>query len=323
MKTAITTLHAMLHNTITAGQAACGAVLLAVTFHGFDASAAESVTTADNKPGIKVRVRGGKMQTRIENGKLVLTGFKGGFGAGQVDLKGNISGETGKQSDAKLAFNDVSINKAMEVIGQAGAMQGLGNISISGTVEATWQGKDPKEILSSASGTVTVSTGPGAVTDPALIGQLKKMAKFSELTELRYTSIKLEAQVNDGTIVVNSVTVTGPDFTIAAKGNYSAKADTLNMQIDAKVSPELASRSTYLKLKNVAGLFQGWGKSSAASEGAFVEVPRLMVSGTLTNPSVSFGGSLASVSEKTEVKTVATADEAGSWSNGFGLLAGF
>src|SRR4051812_47615839 len=47
---------------------------------------AESMTAPSG--GTRIRLRGAKMQTKLEAGKMVLTGFNGGFGGGQVEMSG-------------------------------------------------------------------------------------------------------------------------------------------------------------------------------------------------------------------------------------------
>lgn len=232
----------------------------------------------------QIHVVGGKMATRVQNGKMVLTGVQGKVGGGQVHMAGRVGLSSEKPNTATVKFDDLSLAKAATMIGQPGVDAVLGDSKVSGFAKGRWQGEGLKEISASANGTLTVETGPGVITDTETLSRLAKLTGIDHLPELRYTSIKLQARAADGNVVIDSITATGPNFRLAAKGTYVSGSDDLDMKIAASVSPAMAAKSSYMKLSNVMGFLRGEDKPDA---GEFVDIPRLIVSGDLKTPEVS------------------------------------
>ncbi len=256
---------------------------------------AASIATGGER---QVHVVGGKMATRMQNGKMVLTGVQGKVGGGQVHMAGRVAVDSDKTNNVTVKFDDLSLAKAAVMIGQPDADILLGDASISGFVKGNWRGEGLKEISSSASGTLTVETGPGVITDEAALAKLAKLTGIDHLAELRYTNIKLQAHAADGKISIDSITANGPNFRLAAKGSYIAGIDDLDIKIAASVSPEMAAKSSYMKLNNVMGFLRGEEKAKA---GEFVEIPTLFVSGDLRKPDVKTTKT-EEVTAKTRVK---------------------
>lgn len=226
------------------------------------------------------------METRIQDGKLVLTGFAGAFGGGQVQLKGHMPVDQGSEKSADLRFADVSVQKAGEIIGNQKLVAWLGDATLSGVIKGEWQGKGADAIGLSANGSLALVANKGTISDPQVLEKLGKLAGISDLQRLRFDSIKLKAHAEDGKFVIDSALVEGPDLTLAMAGNYVVADDNLNLKIAMSVAPELAERSTYLKVKNVLDIFKSNDEASATN-GEFVEVPVLLVSGDLRKPDVS------------------------------------
>jgi hypothetical protein len=138
-----------------------------------------------------------------------------------------------------------------------------------------------------AKGNVTIESGPGELCDEQVLQFLAKVLHVSNLTELQYTNATLQAHAVNGTFVVDKLTAEGPQFTLTAEGDYSAVSDKLDMRINVAVSPELVSRSSYEKIKNVVQVF---GLVNDAAETQMVPIPQLQITGALAKPSVKVVG---------------------------------
>jgi len=245
------------------------------------ASAASSGYSAETR----VHVRGGKMETRINNGKVTLTGLHGDVGTGRVEMAGNIAVGSGEAKNLTVNFAEVPVSDAAGLLGNARVPSWLTETLVSGTIKGEWQGEGFKEISSSAKGALHIKTGAGVITDKTILEKLADLLKVDELSEVKYDSITLKAHAVNGVFVLDEIQASGPEFNVKAIGKYTAKADALDIRIDLAVSQEIASRSTYLKLKNVFGIFGGGPEMKETADG-LVEVPRLLVSGALKKPEV-------------------------------------
>ncbi len=261
-----------------------------------------SSLSASQQADTQLRLRGGKMETRMQNGKMVLTGFAGAFGGGQVQLTGNMPVDHQSEKSADLRFADVSVEKAGQIIGNPSLVAWLGNTNLSGSVKGEWEGKGASQISRSADGTLTLVAGNGVITDKKVLEKLGSLAGISELEQLRFDSIKIKAHAADGKIVIDAASVEGPDLNLALVGNYSVQDDHLDLKIAMSVAPEIASKSSYLKVKNVLDIFRSDNEPN--TEGEFVEVPVLLVSGDLKKPDVKLDKS------KPARTTAAAADSA-------------
>ncbi len=245
-----------------------------------------------------VSVRGGKMATRMVNGKMILTGVQGSVGGGRVHMAGRVPMDSEKANTATVKFDDLSLAEATAMIGQPGLGVLFGNVEVSGFVKGRWQGDDIKTISSSADGTLTINAGPGVITNQVILNRLEKLTGIADLAQLKYSSISIKAKASDGKIVIESLTAEGPNFNLAASGTYLAKSDNLDIAIEASVSPEMAAKSSYMKLSNVMGFLRGEEKPET---GDFIDIPRMIVSGEIKKPDVRFDKS-KEVAVKADVK---------------------
>lgn len=249
----------------------------------------------------QVHVQGGKMATRMVNGKMILTGVQGKVGGGQVHMAGRVAVDSEKSNNATVKFDDLSLAEAAEMVGYPKTGSHLDEATISGFAKGRWQGEGLKEIASSANGTLTVESGPGVITDTAVLERLAEITGIANLEELRYSNVKLRARAADGKITIDSITASGPNFKLSAKGVYAAGDDNLEMHIEASVSPEMAAKSSYMKFSNVMGFLRGEEKPET---GEFIKVPTLIVSGELKKLDVRMEKTdeVASKAETKEVK---------------------
>ena len=240
-----------------------------------------------NPAKTQVKIRGGKVAMRMENGKISVTQFQGDLGGGQVKMTGNVSGSATTPNSADVKFAGVSLDHVAKLIGANEAPAWLLKMAVSGSISANWQGKGLVELSQSAKGNVTIESGPGELCDEQVLQFLAKLLHVSNLTELQYTSATLQAHAGNGTFVVDKLTADGPQFTLSAEGDYSAVSDQLDLRINVAVSPELVSRSSYEKLKNVVEAF---GLVNESVETQLVQIPQLQVSGALAKPNVTVVG---------------------------------
>lgn len=275
----------------------------------------------------QVKVTGGKMQTRLENGKMVLTGLDGHMAGGRVQLTGNVQPEGNQPKVAHLEFRDVAGEQLQSYLKGSGWGTALQGAKFSGSIKGEWRGQSVREIASSARGTALLVAGPGKITDKKVLTKLADALKVKELNELSYDSLRLKLNANAGHVTLQELDMTGPDFHVKATGKYAPSADEMRLVVNLGVSHEIAQASSYMKLKNVLGFF---GRSDNADQGetaeGLVKVPELLVQGKLTDLKVSLakGGATetASAPAKSADKAVSAAKANTGWKSELTRLAG-
>jgi hypothetical protein len=258
------------------------------------------ITTTSAGGERRVHVQGGKMLTRMENGKMVLKGIQGEVGGGKIQMAGNIAADAASNS-ATVKFEDVRLEKAAALLGKEDLTGWMGDLVVSGFVKGEWEGKGMSAVTRTADGAMVLQTGPGVITDKAILGSIAKATGVTDLPELAYSNIKIQARAKDGHIALDFIRAEGPEFKLESKGKYNASTDKLDVTIDATVSQKLAAKSSYMKLNNVMGFLRGDSQPEQSDE--FVEIPRLLVSGELRKPRVGLD---TAVTEKVTATAAAT-----------------
>lgn len=231
-----------------------------------------------------MHVHGGKMLTQMENGRMVLKGIQGELGGGKIQMAGNIAADA-ESNSATIKFQDVRLTQAAELFGKKDLSGWLGSLVVTGFIQGAWEGKGLGEISGTADGAFVLQTGPGIITDKVILDKIAKATGVTELPELAYDKIKVQARAKDGKVTLDFIRAEGPEFKLESKGMYNTASNDLKMTIEATVSQELAAKSSYMKLNNVMSFLRGDSKAEATGD-EFVEIPRLVVSGELLKPQV-------------------------------------
>jgi hypothetical protein len=245
----------------------------------------------------RVRIRGGRMQTRLEGGKMVLTGFQGGFAGGQVQMNGrlNSSGSASEAQNIDVRFASVSIAKLIGLAAPGLRLPLPDSVSVSGSANAGWLGSDLLAAAPTVNGAFDVALAPTIVTDPVLLAKLAQAVGIPQLAELKVNSGRIAGTATDGRVQLSSLTLNGPEFDINATGEIDLARQDLDLSLEVTVAHALAQQSTFYKMKNVLGFLKG---SSAKASEEPVRLPTIAVVGPLSAPKVQLGNTQLAAAEK-------------------------
>lgn len=251
----------------------------------------------------KIRLRGAKMQTKLEAGKMVLTGFNGGFGGGQVEMSGRINSAAADADSQQLnvKFANVALDQVLALLSPSFVNPALKGLTVSGNAVGDWQGVSLKSVGSSLQGNFELTLGAGALADPALLAKLAEVTGIKDLQPISFESGRLMGSAQDGQVKLTSLEFSGPDFKLQANGSIDLHEQDMDLTFDVHVAQALAEKSSFYKMKNVLSFFKS-AKTEAEPkpETELVAVPRFSLVGPLRSPQVQFGKTVASASTSVE-----------------------
>lgn len=236
--------------------------------------------------GMSLRLKGVKVNSRLENGNLVVQGFSGSLGGGKVQASGRVNtGDKNGAQHVNAQFDDVELAQVLDLLGINMVSAGVSNVRADGVVNLRWNGLKADTIRRSISGTAVVKSGPGTISKSSpLLDRLASSAGISDPEDLSFTSSRIELNAHSGTVQVKSLVIQGPDVQLAAAGTIDVAAGQINLLMDVNVSPAIASKSNFYKLQSLASVF---GKKQELNADGYVEIPRITVAGALNSPDIN------------------------------------
>lgn len=275
------------------------ALSLAVTvLCGSSAFASEAISPAGQasdtaKASTRVRLRGGRMQTQLQDGKMVLTGFQGGFAGGQVQMSGhlNSAAPAGEGQGLDVRFAGLSVDRLVSFAFPGLRLPTLPNAKITGQAKGEWSGAELNSAASTLQGTFDITLSQTALSDAGLLAKLASATGIPELKAVLVDGGRMTGTAQNGIVQLHSLTLSGPDFQMAAAGTVDLNQNEMNLSADVSVAHELAQQSAFYKVKNVIAFFKGnAGNDGAQASAEPVKLPKLTVVGSLTQPRFEFAG---------------------------------
>jgi len=276
--------------------------------------------TAGKTQKVKVRLRGGRMQTKLEGRSMILTGFDGAFAGGKVKMSGRVNPTGEGLQTADVQLDRVNLGQVLNLTNGAPATALLNGVLVSGAAKASWSGQDVLSIGQNLTGNFALKVGAGQINDPGLLAKLAKAAGMQKLDPITFTGGVVKGSADAGRLALSHVELTGPDFSMVANGDVNVKHDDMDLVFTVKVAQKLASQSSFFQLKNVFSLFKG--KEQPAQDGGFVNLPTFTVAGSLRNPEIKLGDvAKAEKAVKPTVLPTQTSDASGAATKSRKLLA--
>lgn len=234
-----------------------------------------------------LRLKGVRVNSRIENGHLVVQGLSGSLGGGKLQASGRVdTGDKSGVQHVKAQFDDIEISEVLDLLGLDMTSVGVSKIRADGVVNLRWNGLDPGAARQTISGTATVKSGPGLISrNSPLLDRLADSAGISDPEDLRFTSGRIELAAEAGRVQIKSLVLQGPEFQLAAAGTVDLAGQQINMLMDVNVSPAIAKKSSYYKLQSLASVFGRKGQETNAY--GMVEIPRIAIAGRMEKPEVT------------------------------------
>lgn len=251
------------------------------------ASPRQHVLPTGDGPGARsLRLQGVQVRSRIENGRLIVRGMTGSVGGGRIKASGRIdpADKAGPQS-IQAQFDDVNLLDVLSALGIETGAAGISGVRADGIMNLQWRGLDPQAVRHSITGSATIKSGAGVIaSDSPLLRRLGQAAGISDLGSLSFQAGRVEATAHHGVLHIRSLVFQGDQFRLAATGTIGLRNERINLAMDIDVTEDLAKRSRYYRLQELASLF-GQKKPQASGDG-LVEVPRIVLGGSMRAPEV-------------------------------------
>lgn len=230
------------------------------------------------------------MQTRVENGHMVMTGFNGAFASGTVQMAGRVSSSGTGAQRADIRLNAVDLGQVLPLAGGI-SLPFLKGVEVSGIADASWEGGDIVSIGQNLTGQFALKIGSGHLTDPAVLAKLAKATGMQNLDPIKFSSGAVEGIAREGHLQLTRLELAGPEFKLVASGDVNVRADDLDLVFNVDVAQKLARQSSFFKLNSVLSLFKGKteqdGPTPSGSE--FVKLPEFALVGSLKKPEFRLG----------------------------------
>lgn len=237
-------------------------------------------TFVRNSP-MRLRLKGAKMDLQMVNGQPLVKGVRGGFGGGTVRMQGNINmGSPNSTHQAEVELRRVEIAEVLKMLGLH--FPGALSAPVSGEADLSWTGLEMDDIRGSASGRVRLDVGPGYVARNPLLNQLSSVAAIPPMLRLDFDSAHLIGHVHNGVLEIDEAVLEGSDLRAHIQGSVTASGE-LQLVVQSSVSEALARSSSFYKLRDVAQFF---GARAPEAVGGYFGLPRMVVTGTLSNPTM-------------------------------------
>ncbi|MGI8906192.1 MAG: AsmA-like C-terminal region-containing protein [Candidatus Sumerlaeaceae bacterium] len=248
------------------------------------------LTPGRNHTGTRVRVQGGGMQTRIEGGEMVLTGFHGRLAGGKVEMRGRVNPTGGDSERQHMNVNvaNVAVDQILSLLAPAALRPVISGLQLSGTVAGAWQGVGLDTISTTLTGDFDFALAPGVITERALLEKIANATGITDLTKISFDTAHVAGTATDGNIQLSELRITGPDVQLVGSGAIDLQTEQMNLSFEGNVSQEIAQKSAFFQVKNILNSFKN--NTAPAANAQLVQLPSFELVGSMRSPEVRFSG---------------------------------
>jgi uncharacterized protein involved in outer membrane biogenesis len=231
---------------------------------------------------LRSRIRGFESDARMTGGQVHLTRFSGELGGGRIDVAGNLdwTRKSGPQS-ARMQLQNVDSRQMLSAFNLDFDARIV--TRVNALVDVQWQGLQMSTLRRTMNGQMEVRAGRGRVDKSTVFDALAGALGIEELRTVDFNSASASGVVKQGVLWFDDAQINGDYVRIRAAGNVDVPSDSIEIEVQASVAPELAQRSVRPEVR-AAGALLAQAKSLREPDG-FIRIPvAVLLTGTFTRP---------------------------------------
>lgn len=227
------------------------------------------------------RVRNLDLRMHRENGGMVLEGFTGKLGGGEISVDGRVDWSRPEaRHRARLTVQNVGTREFLDAFDIV--LDGRISTVITGFADLQWNGTKMKAMKRSLDATAELNIGPGYVSNAKVLEYIASVSGIEALRKIEFSRGIMRGHSSNQTLFIDELWLEGPALRARLTGTMDLLTDEIRLRPELAISPELAQSSVRNEVRAGMQVLDTLTKDRASR---LVSVPLPIVfGGTLKKP---------------------------------------